>query len=87
MKRILYIPYWMRLLTHLQMGEDYPSSSAKRLSITYSYILGIGKELKRKELITKTKVGRTNVWKLTSKGREVAKAARLLCEVCQRARR
>lgn len=87
MKTNIYTPFWMRLLTHLDKGEDYPSSISKKLDTTYAHVVEVGNEFKRRRLLTVTRVGRRTMWELTERGRDYAIAASTLVELAKKVRR
>lgn len=72
MKDLLHEPVWIRIINNLLDKPNYSSRISKEIDVTYSYVHKICNELIKTGLIKENKIGRTRLFTLTDKGKELA---------------
>ena len=69
------------LIELLNKKETYSYFLSKEIDITYSHLVKVIKKYEDVGILTSKKVGRTNIIKLTPKGKEIAKHIESIFEV------
>ena len=75
--------FWMDLLIHLRMGENFSLNTAREMNITFSHVNTTVSALTDLGLIQRRKDGRCNYISLTESGSKIAKHLAQIVEELQ----